>query len=433
MLEHPDLPVVVIGAGPVGLAAAAHVIDRGMTPIVLEAGHSVAANVREWAHVQLFSPWRHLVDPVAERMLVRSGWQRPDNDRHPTGGELVDRLLQPLAELPEITKAIRFGYRVTHVARHGVDKLTSGERDRYPFIVVAHGPDGEVRIVAKAVVDASGTWNQPNPVGAGGIPAVGEEEAAAKGIVRYGIPDVFGAERARYANKRVAVVGSGHSAQNVIRYLATLAVEEPETTATWLVRRATTGQMFGGGESDQLAARGELGAGAERLVASGAVDLVTGFRLEQIIENSGQVHLISTDGIKAGPFDYVIANTGARASFELARELRLDVDPVVESTAAMAPLIDPNIHSCGSVPPHGVDELAHPDAGYYAIGMKSYGRAPTFLLVTGYEQARSVVAEIAGDRDAARRIELALPETGVCSSTATASATPDSGSECPAA
>jgi hypothetical protein len=96
--------------------------------------------------------------------------------------------------------------------------------------------------------------------------------------------------------------------------------------------------------------------------------------------------------------------------------LRLDVDPILGSTRALAPLIDPNEHSCGTVPPHGMDELAHPEPGFYAIGMKSYGRAPTFLMATGYEQARSVVAALAGDWAAARDVQLDLPETGVCSS-----------------
>ncbi len=430
MSENSDLPVIVVGAGPTGLVAAAHLIDRGISPIVLEAGESIAANIRQWAHVQLFSPWRHLVDPMAERMLAPTGWQRPDDDRHPTGGELIELFLRPLAELPDIAQTLRFDHRVSHVARHGIDKVTTDERASYPFVAVADRPAGEVRIVAQAVVDASGTWTQPNPLGAGGIPAIGEKEAAAEGIVRYGIPDILGAERARYANSRVAVVGSGHSAQNVIRFLATLAVEEPETTTTWLLRRPSAGQMFGGDQNDQLAARGELGASAEKLVSSGAVDLVTGFRLEQVIDGSGQVYLLSTDGVKIGPFDHVIASTGARPDFHIARELRLDIDPGVESTAALGPLIDPNIHSCGSVPPHGVDELAHPDAGYYPIGIKSYGRAPTFLLATGYEQARSVVAEIAGDHDAARRIELALPETGLCTSTTAPTTTTDCTSDC---
>ena len=111
----------------------------------------------------------------------------------------------------------------------------------------------------------------------------------------------------------------------------------------------------------------------------------------------------------------MIATTGFRPDLSLLAELRLDLDDRVEAPRTLAPLIDPNLHSCGSVPPHGVDELSHPDEGVYVVGMKSYGRAPTFLLRTGYEQVRSVVAALAGDWQAARQVELVLPETGVCS------------------
>ena len=112
----------------------------------------------------------------------------------------------------------------------------------------------------------------------------------------------------------------------------------------------------------------------------------------------------------------IVNATGARPDHSVTTELRLDVDPILGSTRALAPLIDPNVHSCGTVPPHGVDELAHPEPGFYVVGAKSYGRAPTFLLATGYEQARSVVAALDGDWAAARDVRLELPETGVCSS-----------------
>jgi hypothetical protein len=98
----------------------------------------------------------------------------------------------------------------------------------------------------------------------------------------------------------------------------------------------------------------------------------------------------------------------------MTRELRLDLDPWLESPRALAPMIDPNLHSCGTVPPHGYKELAHPEPGYFAVGIKSYGRAPTFLMATGYEQVRSVVAHLAGDEVAANDVRLVLPETGVC-------------------
>jgi hypothetical protein len=116
-----------------------------------------------------------------------------------------------------------------------------------------------------------------------------------------------------------------------------------------------------------------------------------------------------------GPVDRVVVATGQRPDLTLTRELRLDLDPWLESAKALGPLIDPNLHSCGSVPPHGHRELAHPEPGFYTVGIKSYGRAPTFLMLTGYEQVRSVTAALAGDFVAADNVQLVLPETGVCS------------------
>jgi hypothetical protein len=129
------------------------------------------------------------------------------------------------------------------------------------------------------------------------------------------------------------------------------------------------------------------------------------------------VALLDTEGREVGPVDEIVAVTGFRPDLAMLGELRLDLDPAVESPRALAPLIDPNLHSCGTVPPHGADELRHPEPGLFVVGMKSYGRAPTFLMLTGYEQVRSVVAELTGDLAEARRVELTLPATGVCSGT----------------
>jgi hypothetical protein len=112
--------------------------------------------------------------------------------------------------------------------------------------------------------------------------------------------------------------------------------------------------------------------------------------------------------------DELIVATGFRPDLDFVRELRIQLDPALECPVALAPLIDPNEHSCGTVRPHGARELAQHEPGFYFAGMKSYGRAPTFLMITGYEQVRSIAADIAGDREAAARVELVLPETGVC-------------------
>jgi hypothetical protein len=126
------------------------------------------------------------------------------------------------------------------------------------------------------------------------------------------------------------------------------------------------------------------------------------------------VVLVSEDGRRLDPADRVVVLTGFRPDLSFLSEMRLDLDPVLQAPRQLAAEIDPNLHSCGSVSPHGAAELAQPEPGLYLVGMKSYGRAPTFLALTGYEQVRSVVAELTGDHEAAARVELTLPDTGVC-------------------
>src|ERR671910_1481111 len=111
-------PVVVIGAGPVGLAAAAHLLAYGLEPLVLEAASGIAASVRDWGHVRLFSPWRYNIDPASKALLVRHGWQEPSADDFPTGDELVGRYLAPLAETPELATVLETGAWVTTIGRH---------------------------------------------------------------------------------------------------------------------------------------------------------------------------------------------------------------------------------------------------------------------------------------------------------------------------
>lgn len=416
---HENLPTVVIGAGPVGLAAAAHLLSRGMVPLVLEAGDDVAANVRDWGHVRLFSPWRYDVDKVAAKLLEAEGWRAPPPDELPTGGELVARYLRPLANVFAARGQIRFGYRVVAVTRVGTDKVRTKDRERSPFVLRVRDRHGvESDVLARAVVDASGTWATPNPVGAAGLPAIGEPELADR--IRYGIPDVTGDERARYEGKTTLVVGAGHSAANAILSLVELAEESRATRVAWSTRGQDLKRVFGGGDADGLPARGALGARLRELVASGRLELVTGFSILAITRSShgGTLEVSGLrDGAphRMGNIDTVIAATGQRPDLSTTRELRVELDPWLESAKQIGPLIDPNEHSCGTVRPHGAIELAHPEPNFYVIGSKSYGRAPTFLLATGYEQARSVVAMLAGDREAATRVELDLPETGVCS------------------
>jgi thioredoxin reductase len=416
------LPVVVIGAGPVGLAAAAHLTERGLNPLVLEAGEQVGAAMRAWGHVRTFTPWQYIVDPTAEKLLAPAGWTRPVGDVPPTGAEVVAGYLEPLADVLG-DAVIRTGTRVVAVTREGVDKSRTLGREQRPFLVRVQHRDGAVSDVrAAAVIDASGTWGQRNPLGASGLPAVGEAEAESAGVLVGPLPDVLGTDRARFAGRRTLVVGMGHSAANTLLNLAQLAREEPGTEVVWAIRGTDARRLFGGGEADQLPDRGKLGTDLRSLVLSGAIEHHAGFSttgLELAGDDTVTVVGQTADGERriTGVHN-VAAATGFRPDVAMLSEVRLDLDAGLEAPTQLAPLVDPAFHSCGTVPPHGHRELAHPgEPGLYVVGMKSYGRAPTFLITTGNEQVRSIAAHLAGDEAAAGEVQLVLPETGVCSVT----------------
>jgi hypothetical protein len=416
--EFPSLPVAVIGAGPIGLAATAHLLERGFTPLLLEAAPSIAASLESFRHVRLFSPWRFNIDPAARRMLKAAGWIAPPSEELPTAGAMVDEYLAPLAALPAMRTALRFSHRVRDISRDGFDKVKSVGREDAPFVIRCDTPDGPREIRAWAVLDASGSWGKPNPLGANGLPAAGENEAAAR--IAYGMPDILGRERARYAGKRVLVAGAGHSAAGDLLALAKLADDSPATQIVWTIRGHNFARIFGGGENDGLAARGALGKRLKDLADSGRLELQADFRTEGIIAGAdGRLTIEgrAPDGAarRIDGVDEIIVAAGGRPDLSLTTELRVKLDPWIESTEQLAPLIDPNVHSCGTVPPHGHRELAHPEPRFYAVGAKSYGRAPNFLLATGHEQVRSVVAALAGDLIAADDVRLELPQTGVCS------------------
>lgn len=414
-----ELPIVIIGAGPIGLAAASHLINRGVTVRIFEAGAQAGENVRDWGHVRLFSTWDQCVDGASGSLLLKNGWTMPDELALPTGKDLVDSYIAPLAATPEISRVLKTNARVTRAARAGMDRMSNKGRSEQPFVLRVEYADGKAeQVFARAVIDASGTWQHQNPAGPGGWPSAGEESCSSR--IAYGIPDISGAQRALYADKRTLVLGGGHSAANALLDLALLAESAPRTELSWAVRGKSLARVFGGGNDDQLPARGALGARLRTLASAGRLETIMGFALDDIEERSGAVFVTGqADGERRelGPFDRIVVATGQRPDFSFARELQLDLHPVVESSRSLGPLIDPNEHSCGTVPPHGWRELAHPEAGYFITGIKSYGRAPTFLLLTGYEQVRSVAAHLAGDHVAANDVRLILPETGVCNAT----------------
>jgi hypothetical protein len=343
----------------------------------------------------------------------------------PYGHELVDDYLIPLAATPKLAPHIRYSTTVTDVSRQGMDRTRSTNRSTTPFLLGVTTDGVSSELLARAVIDTSGTYSSPNGLTASGLPPVHGSQVT-KNII-HALPDVLGTDRALFAGKHTLVVGAGHSAANTLLKLATLARHEPGTTISWVIRGAGPVRVYGS-SADELQGRGQLGSNTHDLVRTGFVALIDQFEIDDLIpaEQSG----VTVLGRRASTPTSIEANmvvnaTGFRPDITMLREIRLSLDTIEEAPTFLAPLIDPNLYSCGTVPPHGVVELTHLEPNFFIAGMKSYGRAPTFLLATGYEQVHSIADELAGNRAAARIVQLVLPETGVCS---TGSA--DTGSAC---
>jgi hypothetical protein len=276
----------------------------------------VAAHLEGYRHVQLFSPWRYNVDPAARRLLEAGRWSAPHDEVLPTAGEMIDEYLAPLAKLPAVAGALLLSHRVVSVSREGFDKMKSTGRERAPFVIRVLRARGISEFKARALLDASGTWGTPNPLGGNGLPAVGEAECA--DAITYGMPDILGAKRARFAGKRVLVAGAGHSAAGSLLALAKLAEQAPGTRLVWTLRGTNFARIFGGGENDGLAARGALGRRLKQLAESGRLDVHGDFRTDKISRTSGSLVVEGRDG-EGNPrriegIDEIVVAAGCRAA-----------------------------------------------------------------------------------------------------------------------
>ncbi|WP_230674288.1 FAD-dependent oxidoreductase, partial [Rathayibacter sp. Leaf248] len=306
------LPVAVIGAGPVGLAAAAQLLERGLDVIVYEAGDSAGAAVQQWGHTRLFSPWEYLVDSAAGRLLDASGWEAPAAKKLPTGHEFVRDYLAPLAATPQLAPIVRYRSRVTAVSREGMDRTRSTGRAGTPFLLRLDTPEGVTDVTARAVIDTSGTYSTPNALASAGLDPIGAADVAEH--LSHALPDVLGADRARFAGKSVLVVGAGHSAANTLIKLARLAREEPGTSITWAIRGTSPLRVFGSGD-DELKERGKLGGTVHQLVRDGAITLLDRFEIDRLEKTAtGRVAVLGRrrkerESVEA---DVVVQATGFR-------------------------------------------------------------------------------------------------------------------------
>jgi hypothetical protein len=420
--------VAILGAGPIGLEAALAAADAGLPFTVYEAGARVAANLRRWGHVRLFTPWELNVSPRMRRHLgAAGGLAAPSGAGCPTGSELAEQLCDRLATLPEIEPRLRLGTRVLAVGREGLlkhEEIATAERRRRPFRLLLGSDAGSGRRQwiehADLVIDATGSRDHPNSLGDGGIPAPGEVELEDE--IRRAIPDLA-REGAEWAGRTVLVVGAGASAQTAVRDLAELARTAPGTRVVWALRRAEP--AWGSPPGDPLLERARLAAAAAEL-AAGASPAVTTWRgvvVESVARTgdgataavagtaeagapgghlgAGRRIAVTLRGGSTAPpqvtVDRILALTGAVGDHQLYRQLQ-----VHECYATCGPiklsgaLLGAAAGDCLEQTSHGIEALANPEPGFFILGSKSYGRNSSFLLRVGWEQVAEVFASLAG-------------------------------------
>lgn len=400
--------LAVIGAGPIGLEAAVAALDRGFDVHVFERGEA-GAHPLAWGHVRMFTPWRMNLGKASVEHLRRSGWTAPAPEGLPTGRELAEHYLQPLARLPELKDRIHAAAQVVHVSRSGAlkgDTLGSPSRREHPFRLLVRDVGGRENFLhAYSVIDASGVYGNYSWAGDGGIPARSELYLAPQ--MSYLVDDVLDLQRERYAGKRTMVIGAGASAMTSVAALATLAAEAAGTTVVW-VTRAAAGEVCRDMPNETLAERRALHARGRALAggADPAVIHVGGARVEGLEYNSATHRYRVTLQIGEQPrieeVDRVLVNTGYGPDNSIYRELQ-----VSECSATRAPkkvadaLRASGATDCLSAPAFDVDALVHPEPDFFILGHKSYGRSSHFLLETGYRQVSDVVEWLAKEQGVA--------------------------------
>ncbi len=392
--------VAVLGAGPIGLEAALAAAERGWPVTVYEASERVAGHVREWGHVRLFTPWDLLVSP----RMAAAGVPVPAGDGPPTGHELAERVLEPVAALPAVAAALRLGTRVHAVSRQGLlksDEIGTGRRAARPFRLLVEGPHGEERVErADVVLDCTGSYGTPNTLGDGGIPAPGETRHGDR--IAYRIPDLE-RDGAAWAGRTVLLTGAGASAQTAARAFARHA---PATRVVWAVRDAAPD--WGAVPGDPLPERAALHASSAALAAgaSDVVELRAGRAVEGLAGRDGRlsVTLRGPDGAEQEVVvDRVLALNGSVGDHSLYRQLQVHECYATAGPMALAAslLAAGGGGDCLAQVGAGPEVLRTPEPGFFILGAKSYGRNSQFLLRLGWEQVDDVLGLLDAERTAA--------------------------------
>ncbi len=390
--------MAILGGGPVGLASLMRAVAEGWDARLYERGR-VGEHIRSWGHVRMFSP--HAMNVVTGGSGARDTAGGPLGKELLTGRQYVERHLEPLAARPELAARITTGTRAIAVSRDRLrksDGIADPARARSPFRLLLADGQGERAVEADVVLDATGTFGTPNWLGQGGIPAVGERDAAT--ALEHRLPDMPGAERARFAGRHTLIVGSGHSAATAVVWLSQIAAAHPRTRITWVTRRSGP-RPVPEVAADPLAERARVTSAAND-AAQGATAWLTHVPDASVLEVSrdGPV-IVATLATGGGPrivrADALLALVGYRPDLDLAREVQVQTCWATEGTYRLAAVLLAGEGNgigtdCLAAVPLGPDTLLHPEAGFFTLGAKSFGRNPNFLIRTGLEQVSDVFA-----------------------------------------
>lgn len=407
--------IAIVGAGPIGLEAALYARVLGYDVAIYEAGNDVAAAIREWGHVKMFTPFGMNRSPLGISALRAQdeSYRPPGDDELLTGREWVDRYLGPLSQSDLLADHLRLGARVLRIGKGEIHKEEMpGHEDRgdWPFRLLVREQEGIERLEeADVVIDATGVFaSPPKWCGYGGVPAIGEMKFREHCEIEYRLPDILGQDRSRYAGKHTLLIGAGYSAATNVVALARLIREVPDTRVTWITRRE--GPVGAGGPmtvilGDRLPERERLAREANALVsdANSGISYWPGNVVEAIERANAEdnsVYQVLFAGPQEGKhtFDRIVANVGFTPDRSLNEELQ-----VHECYASFSPmklaaaLLGSTSADCLDQKACGPRSLLNPEPNFYILGAKSYGRNSNFLLSVGLEQVREVFT-IIGDR-----------------------------------
>lgn len=402
--------IAILGAGPIGLEAALAAAQRGDDFVVYEAAATVGGHVRRWGHVRTFTPWDMNVSPRMRAALADA----PSGDALPSGAELADDLLEPVAGLPELHGRIHLGTRVLAIGREGLLKheaIGDPRRVSRPFRLLVERPDGSEAIAhADVVIDATGTYGTPNRLGDGGIDAV-NERAFEDRIQRF-LP-ALSDEAPAWAGRTILLTGAGHCAQTAAGQLAEFARAAPGTRVVWAVRNAHPD--WSAVTDDPLPARASLNATAAQLAAgaSGAVELRTGCVTEALNGRDGRIVVTLRNGQpEEVEVDRILACNGGAPDHALYRQLHVHECYATSGPMNLAAaLLGQAGGDCLAVSSSGPETLRNPEPGFFILGAKSYGRNSRFLLQIGWQQVDDVFTSLIGGNGLVPDRAVAAPDT----------------------